>query len=442
VRPISRSSSSWKHRARDRAQGGVGEALGPRPSRHGSFLRAPSGIGPSYGSVVNGSFKSRRTIHSFGLCELPTNIRSVLLNLHTQRETIVKNKKEIGRVAGAEPWGNPEPAQNRPLDPLADYRGGAVLTAELHMAAPIARVPGLPPDRRLSILVGLRRHGNRRGLNDANGASVIMKRWARTGAAHVKVPPRPRLYTNGGGVRGGWRPPRLQTRGGFFLSDFGRCAQRLWICLAIRRSMATILLQPPPRSAAASSNGANRQTNPPAAYPLAGQQNGSAHQLLVNLPTIVSVSACCGSCAGISGCLLMLAFSRPARTYFHASATPYPLRAGRRSRGVGGASILGGTGHYLGKPSRGALTLTLIVLPLLTAAQFRAVVLNISYGLIFFCSPYSIATDAALGAGVVERKCFMLGQKRSEFENSWTGSGKAYARACPRSSRIQGLVTY
>jgi ribose transport system permease protein len=84
------------------------------------------------------------------------------------------------------------------------------------------------------------------------------------------------------------------------------------------------------------------------------------------------VSALCGVLSGI----LLMAFTGGA--YF-TLGDPY-LFATAAAVAVGGASILGGSGHYLGTVA-GALVLTLMV-SLLTLLNVGQAWLNIAYGLI------------------------------------------------------------
>ena len=107
------------------------------------------------------------------------------------------------------------------------------------------------------------------------------------------------------------------------------------------------------------------------------------------------VSACCGACAGI----LLMAFNGGA--YF-TLGDPY-LFATAAAVAVGGASILGGTGHYLGTIA-GALTLTLMV-SLLTLLDVGQAWLNISYGLILLFA-LLVATPRCR-AGLAERTGWM-----------------------------------
>src|SRR5262249_18711858 len=106
-------------------------------------------------------------------------------------------------------------------------------------------------------------------------------------------------------------------------------------------------------------------TNPSAAF-LAG--NNTRRTLVV--PYVVS--ALCGVLAGI----LLMPFTGGA--YF-TLGDPY-LFATAAAVAVGGASILGGSGHYLGTVA-GALVLTLMV-SLLTLLNVGQGWLNIAYGLI------------------------------------------------------------
>jgi ribose transport system permease protein len=106
-------------------------------------------------------------------------------------------------------------------------------------------------------------------------------------------------------------------------------------------------------------------TNPTAAF-LAG--NNVRRTLIV--PYVVS--ALCGALAGI----LLMAFTGGA--YF-TLGDPY-LFATAAAVAVGGASILGGSGHYIGTVA-GALVLTLMV-SLLTLLNVGQAWLNIAYGII------------------------------------------------------------
>ena len=106
-------------------------------------------------------------------------------------------------------------------------------------------------------------------------------------------------------------------------------------------------------------------TNPTAAF-LAG--NNVRRALIV--PYVVS--ALCGALAGI----LLMAFTGGA--YF-TLGDPY-LFATAAAVAVGGASILGGSGHYIGTVA-GALVLTLMV-SLLTLLNVGQAWLNIAYGMI------------------------------------------------------------
>jgi ribose transport system permease protein len=312
----------------DRAQGGGRSGLAPAT---GSFLRRNRGIALAYGIVV--MLFVAGTIHSSGFAS-PTNIRSLLIYSATIGIAAFGQSLCIltGGIDLSIPW---------------TMTGAAVLTAELshgrtdRLAFVFLLIAGL------SILVGL---VNGIGVAYATVPPIIMT-LGTNGALQGLV----LVYTNGGGSA--VAPPGLQR---WVLSEFAGVPKQVWIWLAIA-IVATILLS---RSALGRRLYAIG-TNPTAAY-LAGN---NVRRTLV-IPYIVS--ACCGSCAGI----LLMAFNGGA--YF-TLGDPY-LFATAAAVAVGGASILGGTGHYLGTIA-GALTLTLIV-SLLTLLNVGQAWLNISYGLI------------------------------------------------------------
>jgi ribose transport system permease protein len=312
----------------DRVQSGGRSNLAPAA---GTFLRRNRGIVFAYGIVV--MLFVAGTIHSSGFAS-PTNIRSLLIYSATIGIAAFGQGLCIltGGIDLSIPW---------------TMTGAAVLTAEVshgrsdRLPFVFALIAGL------AIAVGL---VNGIGVAYASVPPIIMT-LGTNGALQGLV----LVYTNGGGSA--LAPPGLQR---WVQADFLGVPKQVWIWLAIA-IIATLLLSRASLGRRLYAIG----TNPTAAY-LAGNNV----RLTLVIPYIVS--ALCGSIAGI----LLMAFNGGA--YF-TLGDPY-LFATAAAVAVGGASILGGTGHYIGTIA-GALTLTLIV-SLLTLLNVGQAWLNIAYGLI------------------------------------------------------------
>jgi ribose transport system permease protein len=167
------------------------------------------------------------------------------------------------------------------------------------------------------------------------------------------------VYTNGGGSA--VAPPGLQQ---WVTTNFLGIPKQVWIWAALAVVMSVVL----------SRGTLGRKlyaigTNATAAF-LAG--NNVRRTMVV--PYVVS--ALCGALAGV----LLMAFT--GGSYF-TLGDPY-LFATAAAVAVGGASILGGSGHYLGTVA-GALVLTLMV-SLLTLLNVGQAWLDIAYGLILLAA--------------------------------------------------------
>jgi ribose transport system permease protein len=297
----------------------------------GTFVRRNRGIVLAYGIVV--LLFIAGTIHSAGFAS-PTNIRSLLIYAATVGIAAFGQSLCIltGGIDLSIPW---------------TMTGAAVLTAELTQGRSGGLAVVFLLIAVLSIGVGL---VNGIGVAYAGVPPIIMT-LGTNGALQGLV----LVYTNGGGSA--TAPPGLQR---WVLSDFLGVPKQVWIWLVIT-IIATVLLSRASLGRRLYAIG----TNPTAAY-LAG--NNVRRTLVV--PYVIS--ACCGSLAGV----LLMAFNGGA--YF-TMGDPY-LFATAAAVAVGGASILGGTGHYIGTVA-GAMTLTLMV-SLLTLLNVGQAWLNIAYGLI------------------------------------------------------------
>jgi ribose transport system permease protein len=284
------------------------------------------------------------TIHSVGYAA-PTNIRSLLI---------------YGSTIGIAAFGQSLCILTGGIDLSIPWTmtGAAVLCAKLGGDGGLAQV--LLLIAALAVLVGL-----------VNGVTVayagvppIIMTLGMNGVLQGLV----LVYTNGGGSA--TAPGGLEH---WLRTDlFGFMPKQVLIWLAIT-VIATLVLTRGTLGKRLYAIG----TNPSAAY-LAG--NNVKRTLVI--PYVIS--ALSGALAGV----LLMGFSGGA--YF-TLGDPY-LFATAAAVAVGGASILGGTGHYLGTVA-GALTLTLIV-SLLTLLNVGQAWLNIAYGLILLLA-LVIATPRA-----------------------------------------------
>jgi ribose transport system permease protein len=312
----------------DRAEAGGRSGFAPAT---GTFLRRNRGIAFAYGIVV--MLFVAGTIHSSGYAS-PTNIRSLLTYAATVGIAAFGQSLCIltGGIDLSIPW---------------TMTGAAVLTAELSHGRTDRLAVVFLLIAVLSVAVGL---ANGIGVAYAGVPPIIMT-LGTNGALQGLV----LVYTNGGGSA--TAPAGLQR---WVLHDFLGIPKQVWIWIAITVA-ATVLLSRASLGRRLYAIG----TNPTAAF-LAGN---NVRRTIV-IPYVVS--ACCGSLAGV----LLMAFNGGA--YF-TLGDPY-LFATAAAVAVGGASILGGTGHYLGTVA-GAMTLTLMV-SLLTLLNVGQAWLNIAYGLI------------------------------------------------------------
>jgi ribose transport system permease protein len=273
------------------------------------------------------------TIHSIGYAS-PTNIRSLLIYAST-----------IG-IAGA---GQGLCILTGGIDLSIPWTmtGGAVLAAELSHGES-SRLPQVfLLLAGLGILVGL---ANGLGIAYGGVPPIIMTLGMNAILQSLVL-----VYTNGGGSAPA--PPALER---WVTTTWLGIPKQVLIWAAITVVMSVVLTR----------GTLGRRlyaigTNQAAAF-LSGN---NVRRTLV-IPYIVS--ALCGVLAGI----LLMAFTGGA--YF-TLGDPY-LFASAAAVAVGGASILGGSGHYMGTVA-GALVLTLMV-SLLTLLNVGQAWLNIAYGLI------------------------------------------------------------
>ncbi len=297
----------------------------------GDFAHRNRGILVAYGLVV--TLFVVGTIHSLGYAS-PTNIRSLLV---------------YGSTIGIAAFGQSLCILTGGIDLSIPWTmtGAAVITAKLtgsgHSLVLVLLVIAV-----LAVLVGL-----------VNGVTVayasvppIIMTLGTNGALQGLV----LVYTNGGGSA--TAPAGLQRWLGSDLLSFLPKQVLIWLVIIVA---ATLILTRGTLGKRLYAVG----TNANAAF-LAGN---NIRRTLV-LPYVIS--ALSGALAGI----LLMGFSGGA--YF-TLGDPY-LFATAAAVAVGGASILGGTGHYLGTVA-GALTLTLIV-SLLTLLNVGQAWLNIAYGFI------------------------------------------------------------
>ncbi len=225
--------------------------------------------------------------------------------------------------------------------------GSAVLAAELAngkssgLAGIFLLIAGL------AIAVGL---VNGIGIAYANVPPIIMTLGTQGALQGLVL-----VYTNGGGSA--TAPAGLQT---WITTNFLGLPKQAWIWLVIAIG-ATIML--------------NRGTLGRRLYAIGTNANAAflaGNRVRATLVVPYVISALSGALAGI----LLMAFNGGA--YF-SLGDPY-LFATAAAVAVGGASILGGTGTYIGTVA-GALTLTLIV-SLLTLFDVGQAWLNIAYGAI------------------------------------------------------------
>jgi ribose transport system permease protein len=274
------------------------------------------------------------TIHSLGYAD-PTNIRSLLI---------------YGSTIGIAAFGQSLCILTGGIDLSIPWTmtGAAVLCARLGSGGGVDLAQVLVLIAALAVVVGL-----------VNGVAVayagvppIIMTLGMNGVLQGLV----LVYTNGGGSASA--PSGLEH---WLRTDlFGFLPKQVLIWLAIT-VIATLILTRGTLGKRLYAIG----TNPSAAY-LAG--NNVKRTLVI--PYVIS--AVSGALAGV----MLMGFSGGA--YF-TLGDPY-LFATAAAVAVGGASILGGTGHYLGTVA-GALTLTLIV-SLLTLLNVGQAWLNIAYGLI------------------------------------------------------------
>jgi ribose transport system permease protein len=286
------------------------------------------------------------TVHSIGYAS-PTNIRSLLI---------------YGSTIGIAAFGQSLCILTGGIDLSIPWTmtGAAVLCAKLGGAGGHGLGLVLLIIAVLAILVGLVN-----GLTVAfAGVPPIIMTLGTNGALQGLV----LVYTNGGGSA--TAPASLARWLHTDLFGFVPKQVLIWVAVAV---LATLILSFGTLGRRLYAVG----TNASAAY-LAG--NNVKRTLVV--PYVIS--ALSGAAAG----LLLMGFSGGA--YF-TLGDPY-LFATAAAVAVGGASILGGTGHYLGTLA-GALTLTLIV-SLLTLLDVGQAWLNIAYGLILLLA-LVIATPRA-----------------------------------------------
>ncbi len=319
----------------------LGIGLGPSGLEFG---RRNRGILVAYGIVV--MLFVAGTIHSIGYAS-PTNIRSLLIYGSTIGIAAAGQGMCIltGGIDLSIPW---------------TMTGGAVLTAQLshgetnRLPQVFALLTGL------AIVVGLVN-----GLGVAyGGVPPIIMTLGTNGALQGLV----LVYTNGGGSAPA--PPALER---WVTTNWVGVPKQVLIWAVIAVLMSVML----------SRGTLGRRlyaigTNPSAAF-LSGI---NVRRTLV-VPYVIS--ALCGVLSGI----LLMSFTGGA--YF-TLGDPY-LFATAAAVAVGGASILGGSGHYLGTVA-GALALTLMV-SLLTLLNVGQAWLNIAYGLILL-GALLIATPRAV----------------------------------------------
>ena len=272
------------------------------------------------------------TIHSRGYAD-PTNIRSLLI---------------YGSAIGIAAFGQSLCILTGGIDLSIPWTmtGAAVLCAKLGDGGKLVQV--LLLITALAIIVGLVN-----GVTIAYaGVPPIIMTLGTNGALQGLV----LVYTNGGGSANA--PASLEHWLRSDLLGFLPKQVLIWLAISV---LATVILSLGTLGKRLYAVG----TNPSAAY-LAGI---NVKRTLV-IPYVVS--ALSGALAGV----LLMGFSGGA--YF-TLGDPY-LFATAAAVAVGGASILGGSGHYLGTVA-GALTLTLIV-SLLTLLNVGQAWLNIAYGLI------------------------------------------------------------
>jgi ribose transport system permease protein len=295
------------------------------------FARRNRGILVAYGIVV--MLFVAGTIHSIGYAS-PSNIRSLLIYGSTIGIAATGQGLCIltGGIDLSIPW---------------TMTGGAVLTAQLSHGE-TSRLPQVfALLAGLAVVVGLVN-----GLGVAyGGVPPIIMTLGTNGALQGLV----LVYTNGGGSAPA--PPALER---WVTSNWLGIPKQVLIWAVIAVVMSLVLTR----------GTLGRRlyaigTNSSAAF-LAG--NNVRRTLVV--PYVVS--ALCGVLSGI----LLMSFTGGA--YF-TLGDPY-LFATAAAVAVGGASILGGSGHYLGTVA-GALVLTLMV-SLLTLLNVGQAWLNIAYGLI------------------------------------------------------------
>jgi ribose transport system permease protein len=308
----------------------------------GSFVLRNRAIFVAYGLVL--ALFIAGTIHSLGYAS-PTNIRSLLI---------------YGSTIGIAAFGQSLCILTGGIDLSIPWTmtGAAVLCAKLGADGGLAEVLLLIAG--LAIVVGL-----------VNGVTVayagvppIIMTLGMNGVLQGLV----LVYTNGGGSAPA--PGSLDSWLRGDLLGFLPKQVLIWLVITV---IATLILTRGTLGKRLYAIG----TNPSAAY-LAG--NNVKRTLVI--PYVIS--ALSGALAGV----MLMGFSGGA--YF-TLGDPY-LFATAAAVAVGGASILGGSGHYLGTVA-GALTLTLIV-SLLTLLNVGQAWLNIAYGLILLLA-LVIATPRA-----------------------------------------------
>jgi ribose transport system permease protein len=295
------------------------------------FARRNRGILVAYGIVV--MLFVAGTIHSIGYAD-PSNIRSLLIYGST-----------IG-IAGA---GQGLCILTGGIDLSIPWTmtGGAVLAAQLSHGQ-TSRLPQVfLLLAGLAIVVGLIN-----GVGVAyGGVPPIIMTLGMNGALQGLV----LVYTNGGGSAPA--PPSLQH---WVTTNWVGIPKQVLIWAVIAVVMSVVL----------SRGTLGRRLYAIGTNSSAGFLAGNNIRRTLVIPYIVS--ALCGVLSGI----LLMAFTGGA--YF-TLGDPY-LFATAAAVAVGGASILGGSGHYLGTVA-GALVLTLMV-SLLTLLNVGQAWLNIAYGLI------------------------------------------------------------
>jgi ribose transport system permease protein len=295
------------------------------------FARRNRGIFVAYGIVV--VLFVAGTIHSTGYAS-GTNIRSLLVYASTIGIAAVGQSLCIltGGIDLSIPW---------------TMTGAAVLTAQLS-SGHSGRLPQVfLLIAALAVVVGI---VNGVGIAYTGVPPIIMTLGTNAALQGLVL-----VYTNGGGSAPA--PPALQE---WVNTSVFHIPKQVLIWALLTIAMTVVLTR----------GTLGRRlyaigTNSRAAY-LAG--NNVRRTLIV--PYIVS--ALSGALAGI----LLMAFTGGA---YYTLGDPY-LFATAAAVAVGGASILGGSGHYLGTVA-GALTLTLMV-SLLTLLNVGQAWLNIAYGLI------------------------------------------------------------